>query len=85
MNKQEFLNELQSRIRILEEAEQQDILAEYAQHIDLRTAGGSPKRRPSGTSATRRSWPRRSWRHIMWIPPVWKRRPPSPLREFPPG
>ena len=40
MNKQEFLNELQSRIRILEEAEQQDILAEYAQHIDLRTAGG---------------------------------------------
>ena len=34
MNKQEFLNELQSRIRILEEAEQQDILAEYAQHID---------------------------------------------------
>lgn len=40
MNKQEFLNELQSRIRILEEAEQQDILAEYAQHIDLRTAAG---------------------------------------------
>lgn len=40
MNKQEFLNELRSRICILEEAEQQDILAEYAQHIDLRTAGG---------------------------------------------
>lgn len=40
MNKQDFLNELQSRIRILEEAEQQDILAEYAQHIDLRIAGG---------------------------------------------
>lgn len=40
MNKQDFLKELQSRIRILEEAEQQDILAEYAQHIDLRMAGG---------------------------------------------
>lgn len=40
MNKQDFLQELQSRIRILEEAEQQDILAEYAQHIDLRMAGG---------------------------------------------
>ena len=40
MNKQEFLKELQSRICILEEAEQQDILAEYAQHIDLRIAGG---------------------------------------------
>lgn len=40
MNKQDFLKELQSRICILEEAEQQDILAEYAQHIDLRTAGG---------------------------------------------
>jgi len=40
MNKQEFLKDLQSRIRILADAEQQDILAEYAQHIDLRTASG---------------------------------------------
>ena len=40
MNKQEFLKELQNRIRILAETEQQDILAEYAQHIDLRTAAG---------------------------------------------
>ena len=40
MNKQEFLMELQSRIHILAETEQQDILAEYAQHIDLRTAAG---------------------------------------------
>ena len=40
MNKQEFLDELRTRIQILEDIEQQDILAEYAQHIDLRTAAG---------------------------------------------
>lgn len=39
-NKESFLKELQSRLAVLEEAEQQDILAEYAQHIDLRVAGG---------------------------------------------
>lgn len=39
-NKESFLKELQARISVLEEAEQQDILAEYAQHIDLRAAGG---------------------------------------------
>lgn len=40
MNKEAFLKELQARIAVLEDAEQQDILAEYAQHIDLRVAGG---------------------------------------------
>lgn len=40
MNKQEFLNELKQRIDMLEDSEQQDILAEYAQHIDLRMNGG---------------------------------------------
>lgn len=39
-NKESFLKELQSRLSVLEEAEQQDILAEYAQHIDLRVDGG---------------------------------------------
>ena len=39
-NKDWFLKELQGRIAVLEDAEQQDILAEYAQHIDLRVAGG---------------------------------------------
>lgn len=39
-NKESFLKELQSRLAVLEEAEQQDILAEYAQHIDLRVDGG---------------------------------------------
>ena len=39
-NKEWFLKELQSRIALLEDAEQQDILAEYAQHIDLRVDGG---------------------------------------------
>lgn len=40
MNKQEFLEELKKRIGMLEDSEQQDILAEYAQHIDLRMEGG---------------------------------------------
>lgn len=39
-NKESFLKELQSRLAVLEEVEQQDILAEYAQHIDLRVDGG---------------------------------------------
>lgn len=39
-NKESFLKELQSRLTVLEEAEQQDILAEYAQHIDLRVQNG---------------------------------------------
>lgn len=39
-NKESFLKELQNGLAVLEEAEQQDILAEYAQHIDLRVAGG---------------------------------------------
>ncbi len=40
MNKQEFLEDLNQRIAMLEDSEQQDILAEYAQHIDLRISGG---------------------------------------------
>lgn len=40
MHKDLFLKELQTRIRILAEAEQQDILDEYAQHIDLQLAQG---------------------------------------------
>lgn len=39
-NKESFLKELQSRLAVLEEAEQKDILSEYAQHIDLRVSGG---------------------------------------------
>lgn len=39
-NKESFLKELQSHLAVLEEAEQQDILSEYAQHIDLRVSGG---------------------------------------------
>lgn len=39
-NKESFLKTLQSRLAVLEEAEQQDILAEYAQHIDLRVGSG---------------------------------------------
>lgn len=40
MERNEFLSALRSRIAVLEESEQQDILAEYAQHIDMRVAGG---------------------------------------------
>lgn len=40
MNKERFLQQLQQRIAMLEDAEQQDILAEYAQHIELRVQGG---------------------------------------------
>ncbi len=39
-NKESFLKELQSGIAVLAETEQRDILAEYAQHIDMRVAGG---------------------------------------------
>lgn len=39
-SKESFLKELQGRLSVLEEAEQQDILEEYAQHIDLRVASG---------------------------------------------
>lgn len=40
MNKEEFLRQLQERIRILQPSEQQDILEEYAQHIQMRMEGG---------------------------------------------
>lgn len=40
MNKNEFLDELSKRIDMLEDSEQQDILDEYAQHIDLRMHSG---------------------------------------------
>lgn len=38
--KEEFLRELEERLAVLAESERQDILSEYAQHIDLRMAGG---------------------------------------------
>ena len=85
MNKQEFLNELQSRIRILEEAEQQDILAEYAQHIDLRTAGGLSEEEAIRDFGNPEELAAEILEAYHVDPPVWKRRPPSPLREFPPG
>ena len=40
MSKEEFLKQLQERIRILQPSEQQDILDEYAQHIQMRMEGG---------------------------------------------
>ena len=36
MNKETFLEELRGYLRILEDQEQEDILAEYAQHIDMK-------------------------------------------------
>lgn len=40
MNKEEFLNELRGHLRVLDEKEQQDIIDEYAQHIDLKMKSG---------------------------------------------
>lgn len=40
MSKTEFLAELAKHLQVLEESEQQDILAEYAQHIDMKMEGG---------------------------------------------
>lgn len=39
-NKEEFLNELRGHLRVLDEKEQQDIIDEYAQHIDLKMKSG---------------------------------------------
>lgn len=40
MNKEGFLNELRGHLRVLDEKEQQDIIDEYAQHIDLKIKSG---------------------------------------------
>lgn len=40
MNQERFLKALQERIAMLEQAEQQDILAEYAQHIEMQMKEG---------------------------------------------
>lgn len=40
MNQEQFLKALQERIAMLEQAEQQDILAEYAQHIEMQIKDG---------------------------------------------
>ena len=36
MNKEGFLKELRDHLRVLDEREQEDIIDEYAQHIDLK-------------------------------------------------
>ena len=40
MNKQTFLNELRKQLHVLEEAEVNDIIDEYSQHIDIKVAKG---------------------------------------------
>lgn len=40
MNKERFLEELREYIQVLEEQEQEDILEEYAQHIDMKIQKG---------------------------------------------
>ncbi len=40
MSKAEFLQELEKRLHVLNEKERQDVLEEYAQHIDLKIANG---------------------------------------------
>lgn len=40
MNKEGFLKELREHLRVLDEREQEDIIDEYAQHIDLKMKSG---------------------------------------------
>ena len=40
MSKEAFLTELAGHLKVLEEREQQDILDEYAQHIDMKIQNG---------------------------------------------
>lgn len=40
MNKEEFLKELESRLKILDQRERQDMLSEYSQHIDMKIQSG---------------------------------------------
>lgn len=40
MNKEQFLQELESRLKILDHAERQDMLSEYSQHIDMKVQSG---------------------------------------------
>lgn len=40
MNKEEFLKELETRLKVLDSKERQDMLAEYAQHIDMKVQSG---------------------------------------------
>ena len=40
MNKDKFLTELRAYLNILEKQEQEDILEEYAQHIDMKIQKG---------------------------------------------
>lgn len=51
MNKESFLTELAGHLRVLAEQEQQDILNEYAQHIDMKIKKECPRKRPSEISA----------------------------------
>lgn len=40
MNKEQFLKELESRLKVLDQRERQDMLAEYSQHIDMKVESG---------------------------------------------
>lgn len=40
MNKEEFLKELESRLKVLDNRERQDMLSEYSQHIDMKIQNG---------------------------------------------
>ncbi len=40
MNRQEFFDELRAYLKILQDEEQEDILAEYSQHIEMKMKSG---------------------------------------------
>ena len=67
MNKEGFLKELESHLRVLDDKEQQDILDEYAQHIDLKMKSGLSEEEAIRDLAILESWRRIYWRLTMWI------------------
>ena len=56
MNKNEFLEELNRHLLVLEDEEQQDILEEYSQHIDMKVESGLSEEEAI------RSWLPRFWK-----------------------
>ena len=40
MNRQEFIDQLREYLKVLQDEEQEDILAEYSQHIEMKMKNG---------------------------------------------
>lgn len=73
MNKEGFLKELRDHLRVLDEREQEDIIDEYAQHIDLKMKSGLSEEEAISDLVISQSWQPKFWRHITWIRNLKKR------------